>query len=297
MRRLGALYKSTLRRHPPGLPAVLLFILSTSGPAAAQEARHAFPFSRVPTARWELDDDLEEISALTVLDSVAVAAVEDEHGIVYVLDTSSGRVTRRVRFAGRGDYEGIERIGNRLYVLESNGDLFVLHADYRSWGDREDARRIKTPLSGRYDTEGLAFDPASGDLLIACKEYPGKKLGKRRAIYRFDPITEKLDDEPAFLLSADQISPFFDDSSASYGHFKPSALAIHPLTGHLFLVSSRDRVILELNRNGDALSAMRLDEQIAPQPEGIVFLDGGRMLISTEADGRKAALILFRSEE
>jgi uncharacterized protein YjiK len=248
-------------------------------------------------SRFELDDDLEEISALTVLDSVAVAAVEDEHGLVYVLEAATGRLITRVRFAGGGDYEGIERVGDRLYVLESNGDLFVLRADYRAWGDREETRRIKTPLSGRYDTEGLAFDPTSGDLLIACKEYPGKKLGRRRAVYRFDPITEKLDETPAYLLSAEAVSPFLDGFSASYGHFKPSALAIHPDTGHIFLVSSRDRVIVELDRVGNVLSAVRLDRETARQPEGIAFPDGGRMLISTEAAGKKAALILYLKRE
>jgi len=247
-----------------------------------------------PHAVIELPRSLNEISGLSVIDSTRVAAIQDEKGIIYVLDALTGAVLNEVRFAGNGDYEGIERAGDVLFVLRSDGDLFALEVNKLESKKRQKARRIRTRLSARYDTEGLAYDQHSNRLLIACKEYAGKGLAKKRSIYAFDLASEKVSDKPAYVISTEQIKRAMPDTKVSFAGFKPSALALHPETGHLFLLSSKDRLLLELDTSGRIIGTGIFPRSVARQPEGIAITPGGDLLIASEAAGKRALLLRFK---
>ena len=70
-----------------------------------------------PVARFEMPDALREISALTVLPDGQLGAVQDEDGDLYVLSAETGRIEAVIPFGPPGDYEGIEFVGDRLFVL------------------------------------------------------------------------------------------------------------------------------------------------------------------------------------
>ena len=77
-----------------------------------------------PDEKYLLHYDLEEISGLSVFGADHLLTVEDEQGYVYVLKAENGEVERKIKFAKGGDYEGIEAIGNRVYIVKSNCDVF-----------------------------------------------------------------------------------------------------------------------------------------------------------------------------
>ncbi len=247
-----------------------------------------------PDAVIVLPRRLNEISGLSVIDSTRIAAIQDEEGIIFVLSAQSGKVIHELRFGGDGDYEGIERAGDVLYVLRSDGDLFALNMNKLDSPQRQKARRIRTRLSARYDTEGLAYDPLSNRLLIACKEYAGTGLAKKRSIFAFDLASGTVGTEPVYTISVEQIERAVPDASVSFASFKPSALALHPETGHLFLLSSRDRLLVELDRSGTVIATGKLRRSLARQPEGIAILPGGDLLIASEAAGKRALLLRFK---
>ncbi|MBK7408618.1 MAG: SdiA-regulated domain-containing protein [Saprospirales bacterium] len=65
--------------------------------------------------------------------------------------------------------------------------------------------------------------------------------------------------------------------------FAPSALAIHPLTGHLYLLSSVGKLLVVLDREtGAIIYVQKLKKSVHPQPEGICFDPDGTMYISNE---------------
>ncbi|HRT54528.1 MAG TPA: hypothetical protein P5291_10630, partial [Flavobacteriales bacterium] len=77
--------------------------------------------------------------------------------------------------------------------------------------------------------------------------------------------------------------------------FSPSAVAIHPRTGQLYVLSADDRLLAIY---GDAL------ERVTPlpatdhyKPEGLAFLPNGDLLISSEGDKKglvQASIVRFR---
>lgn len=271
-----------LRLTLPLLALIVAACVERAAPPTPVAVRtsDAVPYSlNAPDAVFELPGELTEASGLAVLPSGRLATVQDEDGLVYELDPATGRVVNRTRFDGAGDYEGIEWGGDALWVLKSNGDLYRLVAG-------EPVENIETPLASRNDTEGLAWDARGQRLLIAAKAHPGRKLGHVRAIYAVDPATRQMAPAPAFVLDRRVV----DTPDAE---FRPSALAIHPATGLLYVLSSVRKAIAVLDRDGDLVEVVDLPPRLFRQPEGLAFLPDGTLFIESEGSGGRAVLVRY----
>lgn len=232
-----------------------------------------------PDGRFRLAPRLREISGLTWLSSGRLGAVQDEDGDLFELDPSSGEVVRESRFHGDGDYEGLAQVGDTVWVVESDGDLYPFNG-------RSEADKIDTGLKRSNDVEGLAYDAAQNRLLLALKGDPGNGLRRVRAIYAYDLTTGERSDEPAFTLDRDQLDP-------GGAPFKPSGLAFHPATGELYVLSAVRRALIVLSPEGELRAAVALPARLYPQAEGIAFAPDGTLFISSEGDGTAGTLLRF----
>ncbi|MEL6617065.1 MAG: SdiA-regulated domain-containing protein, partial [Bacteroidota bacterium] len=178
-------------------------------PPEASGALAAVPYALAePDARYRLAPRLREISGLTLLANGNLAAVQDEDGDLFELDPASGGIVAERPFYNRGDYEGVERVDDVIWVVESDGDL------YRIAGEGE-ADKLETGLKRANDVEGLAYDARGQRLLLACKESPGPGQGRVRAIYAYDLATGQLSDAPVYTLDREALD-------AGGAPFKPS---------------------------------------------------------------------------
>ncbi len=226
-----------------------------------------------------LAPSLREISGLAWLPPGRLAAVQDERGTVFELDPATGAIVRETPFRDGGDFEGIEWAAGALWVLKSNGDLYRLVAG-------EPVEEIETPLASRNDAEGLGWDPATGRLLIACKEDPGDGLGRVRAVYAFDPATRRLSAAPVVTLSRDRLD-------AGGESFKPSAIAVHPQSGHTYILSSVRRALAVVDADGALVAVGAFPARLLPQPEGLAFAPDGTLYVSSEGAGGSATLARY----
>ncbi len=120
--------------------------------------------------KWKLPKKLVEISGLSYIDKHRLACVQDEKGNIYIFSLKSGEVEQKIDFGDDGDYEGIEIIGHDAWVLKSNGTLYQVQNFLKEV--EPPVKKYTTALSGKNDAEGLAYDPISQNLLIACKGHP-----------------------------------------------------------------------------------------------------------------------------
>lgn len=270
----GLLPACTADEAPAGPPPLIIDTTAVVYPVPYRfnEPDAAFAFPRA----------LREISGLTALDDSLLGAVQDEEGILFVLDRATGRVVAEQNFRGDGDYEGVEQVGEAVWVLQSNGSLYEIPDPS---GEYPRSVKVNTPLRSGCDAEGLAFDAAGNRLLIACKERPGRNLDGARAIYAFDLETRSLIDEPAFVLDRGQLD-------IEGQPFKPAALAIHPESGQLYLVSSVRKALAVLDPDGTLAAVVDLPDRLFPQPEGLAFFSDGTLFIANE--GRLGAATLLR---
>ncbi|MDX1418979.1 MAG: SdiA-regulated domain-containing protein [Rubricoccaceae bacterium] len=236
-----------------------------------------------PDAAFALPDVLQEVSGLTPFGDDRLLAVQDEDGLLYVLDRETGAILAEVPFADSGDYEGVEAVGDAVWVLESDGTLYEVAGLAEG---RPVAVVHETPVPGGCDAEGLGHDPSAGRLLVACKDEPGPELPDARAIYAFSLQTRQLSERPAFLLDRTRL----DADSRS---FKPSALAVHPRTGDVYVLSAVRRALAVLHPDGTLAAALALPAQLYVQPEALAFFPDGTLVIASEGGGAAATLLRF----
>jgi uncharacterized protein YjiK len=258
-----------------------------------------------PDRVYVLPKKLKEISGITEIDSSRIACIQDEREIVFIYDLNSGQITRKIDCGYKGDYEGIARVDSILYILRSDGEITEIE-------NFETVKLVRSTFHSGIqwkDDEGICYDPSTNYLLITTKEIPHKGLENRekRFIYGFDLTSKKPVQEPVFTIDLSVIDSFaivnnikvpMKDKKKGKSkdpdiRFLISDLAIHPITGKLFLLSSADKLLFVFNTKNEIEFIGRLKSDLFIQPEGITFMKNGDLYISNEGQKKSATLVRF----
>lgn len=266
--------------------------------------RTRYDFSKADTV-LTLPDTLREISGLTVIDATTFACIQDENGILFIYDLVNNRIKNQFVFNLDGDYEGITRVGNTIYILRSDGVLFEIE-DYQAGSFKLISYATGIPAE---NNEGLCYDADHHRLLIACKGKTGKGpvLKDKRLIYAFDLHTKKLVTQPVYQFNVQLIRQFADEhqintavkskkrgrSAERFVKFSTSAICIHPFSKKLYLLSAADHLLFIFNPDGQIEQIEALDPVRFNKAEGITFFENGDMLITNEGQDKKPTLFRF----
>ncbi len=234
----------------------------------------------------ELPKPLKEVSGI-VMSQNRLFAISDDKGQVFELNHDEGKITKQWSFGEADDYEDVAVVEDKFFVLNSNGDLvsFSLPAT-----GSPSITEFKFPFGKGNEFEILYYDRQSAHLIMICKECKGDGIDQLSA-YTVNPATGNYKQAP-FKISADAV---YQKSTKSRERLKPSAAAIHPVTGEVYMISSINKLLIRMNLNGKVIAVHPLKRSVFEQPEGITFTANGDMLISNEA-GQKdhATLLMFR---
>ena len=263
-----------------------------------------------PHAYFELDDLLKKVSGLSPSsDANTVASLQEEEGKIYMIDKKSGKITGTTFFVTEGEFQAIEYVRDTAFAMKGNGQI------YKIWnlkGAQKNVKMVKTNLPRTSSYEGLSYDLANNRLLIAAK---GQKEGEfTRQIFSFDVKTNQVSPEPAYEISLASFKEFLMDkkeknyaslrtdyvekASTKGFEFAPSSLAVHPLTGNIFVLSSVNNVLLVLNQQGEIQEMTKLKKDQHFQPEGICFDEEGTMFIANSSkDGKPAKLFEYKMQK
>lgn len=241
---------------------------------------------------------LEEISGLSYKGNNRVVAVDDESGKLFEYDLSERKIKHSIEFYKGADFEGIEIVEDKVYILKSDGDIFYF--DYTE-SKTTRGEKIETALGSKNDTEGLGYDPMTNKLLIACKErggLDGEKLGGR-GFYTFDIEKMELESQVAFVIGPKELEKFWEskkdfDYDQDRIKFKPSAIAFHPISHNYYILSSVGKMVLVVSNEGALQASYPISPGVLGQPEGICFAPNGDMLISSEGEGDRGYILKFK---
>ena len=244
---------------------------------------------------WRLPPRLAEISGLATTADGRLFAHDDERAVIYELDYRAGELVKAWAMGEspvRGDFEGIAVVGDRVWLVNSDGWLF--EAEEGEDDDRLLYNAYGTGVGRDCEVEGLAYEPADDTLLLLCKTPRVNELEGIVAIYRWSPDERRLVSPPIRLRLA-AAGPGFDREA----EFRPSGIERDPVTGHYVLIAARDQYIAEVEPDGTWIGIRPLDPDAHEQPEGIAFGPDGTLFLADEARRGRARLTLYepRPEE
>lgn len=258
-------------------------------PLAGQTEETAFPYDlQSPYAIHLLPESLEEVSGLTHYAPNQIAALNDEHGRMYVYDLIQKKIVHKVRFEGNGDFEGIELVGKYIYAIKSNGKMYRFNIEMTGV-----VEEIKSPFSSENNIEGLGYNPVTEQLLVALKgdsDIKGVDV-KGKAIYAFDLATDKFLKIPPYTLKDKDVERVLGSKRKK---IRPSGVAVHPLTGEVYVLASTGRALIVFHQNGEPKNLTILRSSLFPQPEGITFSPQGDLFISNEQEGEGGTMLHFK---
>ena len=271
--------------------------------------KSAFPYNlNEPDRSMPMPKLLNEISGLSMSYSDKyLLAVQDESGILFVIDQATGSIKREIPFGKLGDYEGVEIVGKDVYILKNTGTLTLIkNVDQR---DEQTTEPFNTELGKENDVEGLGYDAANNRLLLACKGKAGNspELQNRKAIYAFDLNKKALDPKPILSVGQAEVQKYLQAhakeprlekvieffSNPSEFEFSPSSIAVHPLNGNLYLLSAVGNIFMVINFQGEVVYLEKLKGKVHQQPEGLCFDSKGGMFISNEAGDDMPGMIYY----
>lgn len=297
------------------IPILAFLFMNCKSQLIQAQSPKVYPYSiNEPQSSLEMPIELKEISGLTFSpNGEHLCAINDEQGIIFFINKKTGEVERQVKFHGQGDYEGIETVGNKIFVIKSTGTVYEV-----SDLEKEEVKPKKTKyiLKKPNDSEGLALDEKNNRLLVACKSESCfhescliHTCKTKRAIYALDLETNKIDPEPAFEIDLSELQAFLKNNKTANElevfkkfitlegdiiPFHPSALAVHPKSGDIYILSSKGKTMMILNSEGKIIALEKLDKKIHTQPEGIVFDKDGTLYISNEGKkGKNGTISIF----
>lgn len=263
---------------------------------------YPFPYEiNNPSHTLELEKDLTEISGIALSDDGEfLYAVQDEAGKVYTIEEESGDIEAEIDFWKDGDYEDLTLVRDELFVLKSSGTLYQIQ---NIGQHNQNVIKHNTILEKHHNAEGLCYNPARNCLLISCKN-PDDETTFSRRVYAFDLEEKKIEEQAVMEIDKEQVLQFLATSpqlaadekiqeffSQDEFRFSPSAVAIHPISNHVYVLSAVGNFMLILDQPTKVLHIEKLKKKIHFHPEGITFSPSGALYISNEGKKGKPATI------
>ncbi|MBN2520859.1 MAG: hypothetical protein JXB17_10170 [Bacteroidales bacterium] len=254
-----------------------------------------------------LPDKLKEISDIAYLGNDTIACVQDEDGIIFIYDINKRLLVQQYSFGDEGDYEGITIAGKIVYVLRSDGVLFEI-VNFRQKNSITNKYSLNIPVS---NNEGLCYDKQNNGLLITAKSKPEKSNeGSKfeRYIYCFNLNTKSLNKEPLFGVYLPELQNFVYSNNIQIPpkikkdgeikertvKFRPSAIAIHPITNEIYVLSAVEYLLYIFNTSGEIIKIIVLNPEVFIKSESLCFRENGDIIIGNEGEENASTILLFK---
>jgi uncharacterized protein YjiK len=245
-----------------------------------------------PVARWIMPVDLAELSGFGLLPDGRLLAHGDEHAKIYEIDYRRGTVVKEFTLgkpAVKGDFEAMATVGDRIYLLDSNGSLYEFQEGKN--GERVEYSTHDTKLGKECEFEGLAYDPAINSLLLACKHVREKQFKKDVLIYRWPVEKDEQGERELSRLTVPLSS--IPQAVLRKGEFHPSDIAIDPITGNYIILASIEKALMSITPSGQVVFARELKGE-HDQAEALAITKDSILIIGDEAAQKPAVITLYR---
>ena len=234
---------------------------------------------------YKLPAILDEISGLFFYPKDSgIFAIQDEKGWLFKIHLKNPLQIERWKFSNGADYEDLALVDSTFYVLKSKGAVEKFR-----FATPDSVSLQSLPLGvGKNEFETLYYDSSLRQVIVICKNC-AEDSRKEVSSWAIDLGSNSF--TPSFKIETSAIKEQLDEDDKF--RFKPSAAAVHPLTGELYVIASVNRALVILNKDHSVKNAYKIDPNLFKQPEGLTFTPKGDLIISNEAADRGVGEILL----
>jgi uncharacterized protein YjiK len=270
------------------LPLLFCTVLASCSPTNGQEEKITSPegYDLNTPVKITLSNELKEISGIRIDEpNKQIIAINDEEGKFYRLDMDGKIIGKAFKFGKKGDFEDLDFDGTYWYAVKSSGEV---HRISRAFQDSSSIKVFPFSETG-CEFETICYDKTRQNIFLIAKTPKSLKDGRVPA-YVLDTASAGFQYEAIYSPDSAAISNMRGKAKSS---FKPTSAAIHPVTGELYIISVKDRILVVMN-NGEVKQVFKLEKSAFRQPEGICFAANGDMFISNEAQDAIANILHFK---
>jgi uncharacterized protein YjiK len=253
----------------------------------ARLAKASSSNSTDPIAIWIMPEELHEISGLALTADGRLFAHDDEVGKIYQIDEKRGVILKRFALDGspHADFEAITIAGSNMFMMTSNGVFY----QFREGRNGANVPYVKhdTHLGHECEFEGAQYQADSAWMVMPCKTIRKKSLRDQILIYRW-----RLNDPDSLGPSVLTVPVAEVAGNRKWKEFRASDITIDPATGNYVIISSLEKGLVELTREGDVVRAESLPGK-HHQAEGVAITKDGILIVSDEATTKPAAISLY----
>jgi len=231
-------------------------------------------------------------SDVTPFDSTHLACIYSESGEVAFFDFTTNTVSLNLALGSKYKFIDVSKIDSTLILLDSESQVHFLNPPYDSTSFVNSEF-----LKENFTTSGICLHPSTKRLFLL-GEMQEQETGIFAApLFSFNLNKNKFKEVPLFEVNSSAIESFaysnnlvlpFSKIDAKGDtvqgiDFVPSAIAIHPKTNEIYILSSKDNSLVVYNQFGSIVNYTVLDKSIFNRPTAMTFQENGDLLITNSS--------------
>ena len=182
------------------------------------------------------------------------------------------------------------QVDSTLYLFDDRMDVYTSTFPY----DSSSTRKISQERPN-WKSNSACFHQATHRIYFN-PEVDHPETNRLRAVYTFNLNKNRFVSEPLFSYDVDAVERFASEHGIRIHANRvtslkdtvlgltviPSAIAVHPKTNEVYILSAIDHSLVVFNQFGFITNYSELDAGLFPNPTGLTFAQNGDLLISNE---------------
>ena len=242
-----------------------------------------------PNSVQTLPMGIQPFSDVTLFDSTHLIGLDGKNGSLFMYDMVANSVSPFLSWDLGAKICNISTMDSTLLLVDDAKHIHFLHSPY-------DEASLKTLNldNEQFEATSVCIHQESHRLFLMTSNEERTEGYSSSSVYAYNLNQQKLNAQPLFSISGEDIEAFaiqnkliaphsdlsiIDDTLESM-NFTPSAIAVHPKTNEIYVLSRGDHSLVVFNQFGEIVNFTSLDKTTFSNPSAMTFKKNGDLVIT-----------------
>lgn len=242
-----------------------------------------------PNSVQTLPMGIQPFSDIALLDSTHLLGLNQESGMMFVYDLNDHSVVPFLSWDMESKIRNISTLDSTLLLVDDAKHIHFLSSPY----DSSSLTTLNLD-NEQFDPTSVCYHKETNRLFLIASNEERTEGYSNSSIYAYNLNQRKLNAQPLFSISGEDIEAFaiqnnlmiarsdlsiMDDTLESM-NFTPTAIAVHPKTNEIYILSGSDHSLAVFNQFGEIVNFTTLDKNTFSHPSAMTFKKNGDLVIT-----------------